>query len=301
MNREKCNEPEVSMITVVNSDSSFDAIFKLLHSFFPQEGGIDYEFIVVDEENKQKAKIYSERFPWVNLIQTKEMTRGSHLRNVALQIARGNIIVFLEDHITVQKNYLKNLKSCFSNNFDAVGGPVINGNTDRLSSWIQYFCDYHKYTVNIQEGEIDNLPGCNFAYRSDSLKELGFFKEGNFKLEYLFNEKAKQKGKKFYFSHSLKIKHFEDKNIFDIWAYRFHYGRVFASKRGFPRWKRISYTVLSPFVAMVEYIRIFKNIRGDQTYLRKFVECSPLLLLTLFIWMFGECLGYIFGNNTSKN
>lgn len=300
MNRKKCNKPEVSIIVVVNTSASPDTIFRLLDSFYPQHGNIVYEFIVVEEENEQRAKIYSEHFPWVNLIQIKERTPGSHERNVALQIAKGDIIVFMQDHITVEKDYLQNLKKCFLNDCDAVGGPVINGCTEKLSNWVLYFCEYHKWTVNIREGEIDDLPGCNFAYRSDSLKELGFFIEGNFKLEFLFNEKARQKGKHLYFFRGLKVKHFADKDIFDLWSYRFRYGRVFASKRGFPGWKRISYAALFPLVAAVEYVRIFRNIRGDRICLKKFIESSPLLLLTLFIWMFGECFGYLFGSNISQ-
>ena len=288
----KDDVPEVSIIVIVNNNAPSDAIFNLLHSFYPQEGNISFEFIVIDEQNEQKAKTYSERFPWVKLIQMETLTRGSHLRNMALQQAQGEIIVFLEDHVTVRHDYLKSLHASFSKGYDIVGGPVINGNTQMLYSWVQYFCEYHKWLPIINEGEIGDLPGCNFAYRSDLLKRLGPFIEGYFKLESLFHEKAKQDGYKLYFDHQLEVKHFEDKKILKFMMYRFQYGRLFAEKRGFRVWKRIAYIILSPLVAIFEYTRIFGHARHDLTYLKKFIQCTPLILLTLFIWMFGECMGY---------
>ena len=293
METNKDDMPKVSIIVLVNNNAPFDAIFNLLHSFFPQEGDISFEFIVIDEQNEQKAKTYSERFPWVKLIQMERLTRGSHLRNMALQQAQGEIIAFLEDHVTVRHDYLKTLLASFSKGYDIVGGPVINGSTQTLCSWVQYFCQYHKWLPIIKEGEIYDLPGSNFAYRSDLLKRLGPFIKGDFKLESLFHEKAKQNGYRLYFDHQLEVKHFEDKKILKLLTYRFQYGQLFASRRGFHVWKRITYIVLSPLIALLEYARIFVHARHDRICLKKFIQCTPLLLVTLFVWMAGECVGYL--------
>lgn len=293
MKQDKDDKPKVSIIVVVNVDSGFDLIFDLLRSFYPQAGHINFEFIVVDERNEQRAKIYCKQFPWVTLIQPEKLLPGSHFRNIALQQARGEIIVFWEDHVLIPDNYLKNLVTSLSKGYDMVGGPVENGNTAKLDAWVQYFCEYHKWLPIRPEGEIEDLPGCNFAYRADLLKKLGPFPEGRFKLESLFHERAKQRGSGLYFSHGLKVAHFDNKKIADIWVYRFHYGRLFASRRRFPVWKRIAYVIFSPLIALNEYLRIFKHARHDRTHLKKLIQCTPLLLLTLFIWMAGECVGYI--------
>lgn len=293
METNKDNTPKVSIIVMANNNAPSDAVFNLLHSFYPQEAGISFEFIVIDEQNEQKAKTYSERFPWVKLIQIERLTRGSHLRNMALQLAQGEIIAFLEDHVTVRHDYLKNLLASFSKGLDIVGGSVINGNGQMLYSWVQYFCEYHKWLPSLKEGEINDLPGCNFAYRSHLLKRLGPFIEGDFKLETLFHEKAKQNGYRLFFDHQLVVKHFDDKKILKLLTYRFQYGRLFAARRGFQVWKRIIYIVFSPLIALFEYTRIFGHARYDRIYLKKFIQCTPLLLLTLFVWMAGESVGYL--------
>lgn len=291
--------PEVSIITVVNTNSPYEAVFNLLDSFYPQEGDISFEFIVVEGENEKKAEIYSKNYPWVKLVSVEKVTRGSHLRNIALKHVHGKFIVFMEDHITVQKDYLINLLKCFSKGYDIVGGPVENGFQDSLNSWAHYFSEYHKWIPIVREGEIGDLPGCNFAYRSDLFRRLGLFTEGNFKLESLFHERAKKIGKRLYFSHGLKIKHFDNKNTVDLWMYRFQYGRLFASKRGFPLWKRTSYAMLSPLIALNEYVRIFNRVKNDRFYLKKFIQCTPVLISTLLIWMAGEFTGYVFNDKRS--
>jgi GT2 family glycosyltransferase len=295
MKQEKTDQPKVSIIVVANRDSGLDLIFDLLRSFYPQAGDISYEFIVVDEQNEDRAKIYREQFPWVTLIQTEIPLSGSHFRNIALQKARGDIIVFWEDHVFVPKNYLKNLVATLSESYDIAGGPVENGNYENLPSWVQYFSEYHKWLPARPEGEVEDLPGCNFAYRADLLKRLGPFPGGRFKLESLFHEKAKKQGCRLYYSRGLQVAHFDGKSIRDIWAYRFHYGWLFAARRGFPLWKRFTYVVLSPVIALNEYLRIFNHARHDRIYLKKLIQCTPLLLPTLYIWMVGECFGYVAG------
>ena len=177
MKRGKTDQPKVSIIVVANQDSGIDLVFDLLRSFYPQAGGISFEFIVVDEQNERRAKIYREQFPWVTLIQTEKLLSGSYLRNIALHHARGDIIVFWEDHVLVPKNYLKNLVASLTETYGIAGGPVENGNKENLPSWVQYFSEYHKWLPTRAEGEIEDLPGCNFPYRSDLLKRLGPFPE----------------------------------------------------------------------------------------------------------------------------
>ena len=143
------NKPVVSFIVVVNTNSFFGAIFNLLDSFYPQEGSIPFEFIVIEEENKETERIYRQRFPWVKFLTVEKMLRGSSLRNMALCHARGEIIAFLEDHITVRSDYLKNLMGCFDAGYGIVGGPVENGATKFPDGWVEYFAEYNKWFPQI--------------------------------------------------------------------------------------------------------------------------------------------------------
>jgi glycosyltransferase involved in cell wall biosynthesis len=285
----------VSIIAVVTEDRGSDSIFSTLNSFLQQEGDIDFEFIVVDEANEQREKIFSEHFPWVKLIQTERLLPVPYLRNIALQHARGEIIAFADDHIFFLPRYLKSLVAVFSKGYRIVGGPVANANQEAFAGWVQHFCEYHNWLPGILEGVVEDLPGSNFAYHADLLNKLGPFPEGQFGVETHLHKKAMEEGNELYLCHGLRIAHVNDEKISNFWARRFKYGRLFAARRSFPIWKRITYTLISPLIALIEYIRIFNHARHDRTYLKKFIQCTPLLLLTLFIWMAGECFGYVTG------
>jgi GT2 family glycosyltransferase len=289
------DKSQVTIIVVVTEDRGFDSIFHLLHSFLPQEGDIDIEFIVVDELNKEREKIFREEFPWVKLLQVQKLMSVPYMRNVALQHARGEIIAFADDHVLFHRKYIENLITAFSKGYRIVGGPVLNANPETMASWLQYFCEYHHFLLTRKDGEVQDLPGCNFAYRADLLKELGGFQEGSFGVETFLHKKARQKGNKLYFCHGLEIAHINDNRTRFFWKRRFRYGLLFASRRGFPTIRRVVYGLLSPLIAVKEYILIFSHVRGDQNFLMKFIQCTPLLVPTLFIWAAGECAGYLFG------
>lgn len=285
--------PVVSFVVVVNNDAPFEAVFKLLDSFYPQESAVPYEMIVVENKDEVRAKIYARRYPWVELLQIEGLPRGSRPRDTALEISKGEYIVFLEDHITVERDYLKNLVDLFRKGYDGVAGPVFIGREDSASAWVEYFCEYHKWLPCRPEALIDDLPGCGFAYRRCLLDALGAFPAADFKLESLFNQRAVQKGYKLYFSHAIPVRHFDDKSFSELLRYRFHYGRTFSAQRGFGLARRLLYAFLFPVIALVEYVRIVRDVFYDEYLRKRFIAYSPWLVLTLFIWMFGECLGYL--------
>lgn len=285
--------PKVSIIVGVFGLKGIDAIFNALDSFLPQEGDIEFEFIVVDVANEQRERIYRERFPWIKLIKIEKLIHEPHMRNIALQQAQGDIILFTEDHVLFPHNYLKTIVKAFSEGHVIVGGPVLNANPEVFFGWVQYFLEYNKWFPGVRQEIIEDLPGCNYAYHIDLVKKLGPFPEEQIRLDTNFHKIAREKGNKLSYYHDLKIAHINDGKIKNIFIQRFQFGRLFAARRGFAVWKRIAYIILSPVIAILEYIRIINHSRHDRTYLIKLIQTTPLLLPALFIWMAGECVGYI--------
>jgi len=158
---------------------------------------------------------------------------------------------------------------------------------------VQHFCEYHNFLSTVTEGEIADLPGSNFAYHRDVLEMLGSFPEGRYGLETHVHNRVRREGNQLFFCHGLAVNHVNETSMAAVMSRRFKYGRLFAARRGFPVWKRLAYVVLSPLVVLTEYVRIFMHVRRDQTHLKRFVRCTPLLLPTLVVWMAGECCGYL--------
>lgn len=294
------HKPEVSIIVGVTPRKGFNSIFNLLETIFSQKGDITFECIVVDAFDKQREKIYREYFPHVKLVQTEALLYEPCLRNIGMKQAQSEIITFLEDHILLSRSYLKNLVKLFSNGYKIVGGTVANANPESFFGWTQYFCEYNKWIPGLPAGIVEDLPGCNFSYHAEVLKKLGPFPEGEFGVDTYFHKKAKYAGYKLYLCSGLEVAHVNDTKLRVTSIERFKYGQLFAARRGFTRRKQILYIVLSPVIAILEYIRIFKHTRHNSFYLKKLIHCTPFLLPILFIWMMGECSGYLFGYGRPK-
>ena len=301
MKPDRHKKPVISIVTVVTEDRGLDSIFGLLDSFLPQEDDVDFEFIVVDEDSDQRKKIFDERFPWVELVQTSRLMPVPQMRNIALPHIRGEIIAFVEDHVLLPGGYLKCVVDLFSRGHRAVGGPVENANPQSLASCVQHFCEYHNFLSTVTEGEVEDLPGSNFAYHEDVLEMLGSFPEGKYGVETHLHNRAKKDGTGLYFCHGLGVHHINETSIAAVMSRRFKYGRLFAARREFPAWKRLAYVVLSPLIVPLEYMRILKHVRQDRACVKRFVRCTPLLLPTLFVWMAGECVGYLAGVRSGKD
>jgi GT2 family glycosyltransferase len=289
--------PEFSVIVVINNDSPEEELFRCLASFHPQDGNVSFDFIVLDEADEGRGQIYRLRFPWVTFVTVGKMARGSRPRNLALNHARGDYVVFLEDHVTVRSDHLLRLRQIFAAGYDGIGGAVMNGSPESVGAWLQYFCDYHQWLPCRPSGDIGDLPGCNFAYRASTLKKLGAFVESRHKLEWLFNVRAKKQGARLYFASDAPAIHYShDANtVFQYCRYRFLYGRDFAAHRGLGFWKRMIFALLSPALIGLVLFRIWKNVRLDRSLLTKFWRLSPILLVTVMIWAAGEMCGYLFG------
>ena len=288
--------PTVSIVTAVTRDRGPDSVFGLLESFAPQVDDVDFEFIVVDEEDDRRRKVFEERFPWVELIQTSKLMPVPQMRNFALPRVRGEIVGFVEDHALLPEGYLRNLVGVFARGYRVAGGPVENANPQSVASRVHHFCEYHNFLSTVNEGEIADLPGSNFAYHKDVLEMLGRFPEGTYGVETHTHNRMKQEGNRLHFCHGLSVHHINETNITAVMSRRFTYGRLFAARRGFSVWKRLAYIVLSPLVVLAEYVRIFMHVRRDRTHLKRFARCTPLLIPTLVVWMAGECLGYLSGS-----
>lgn len=295
MTRTESNIPQISIIVGMNEEEGSEIVYQFLESVRSLGEDIPHETIIVARKNKQREILFQKEYPWVRLIQVEKRRAGGYFRNIAVQQARGQFLAFFEDHVVVHANYLKRLTRTFDKGYDIVGGSVTNGNPETVSSWVQYFCEYHKWLPCLKGGLRDDLPGSNFACTKHALQELGAFSEERYKLESHFFHKARKRGFVLYFAPDIRTRHFNEKRVMHFSEKRFHYGRLYAARRGFSPLRRLIYILLSPLIAGVEYLRILNHARCSAMYLKKFILCTPQLLATLFIWMSGECMGYLFG------
>ena len=124
--------PQISILVGLNEEEGSDIVYQLLDSIRALDDNITYEVVVVSLKNEQREMLFQERYPWIQLIRADTAISGGNFRNIAVKHAKGQFQVFLEDHVIVHMDYLKNLVSAFDKGYDIVGGSVANGNPEKF-------------------------------------------------------------------------------------------------------------------------------------------------------------------------
>ena len=172
-------------------------------------------------------------------------------RNQGLQQARGEIIVFIDDDVVVEPNWLSELMRCYKDkDIAAVGGSEIKpystgimrkiwfkmrrNVTGKILSSGEVISNFSPYKKQV-EG-VDCLPGANMSIRADVLKRIGGYDEfygGNgYREETDFGPRIIKLGMKILFNPKASLYHKESNaggnvSAMDIkkwcyWYYRNH-------------------------------------------------------------------------------
>lgn len=148
----------------------------------------DFEVLVVDNNStdttEERVKLFIEQFPCLQLNYLKEPRQGvSYARNLGVNKAKGDYIVFIDDDETVAPDFLKSLSAFFRNYPQAklVAEPVIPVFETEMPRW------FSPYTARLITGAYDqgervkvlkakDYPGTGHA----TFKRELFFEYGDF-------------------------------------------------------------------------------------------------------------------------
>ncbi|MGC8625002.1 MAG: glycosyltransferase [Phycisphaerae bacterium] len=134
----------------------------------------NYEVIVVDDGSTDTLPEIVREYP-VKLIQSEN--KGlSNARNVGLEAATGEIIVYLDDDACPTPYWLHFLVETFrSGKFVGVGGPNIAPPGDADIADAVAHSPGGPIHVLLSDTEAEHIPGCNMAFLTKSLRAVGGF------------------------------------------------------------------------------------------------------------------------------
>jgi glucosyl-dolichyl phosphate glucuronosyltransferase len=148
---------------------------------------LNWELIVVDNNSTDDTREVVERF----LTQTKTICRYIHecrqglsfARNTGIQHALGEIIVFTDDDVIVDKNWIRNISEAFGKHDAAcIGGKILPQWEKPCPVWLKgklleylALCDYGNETVRMSEPRVW---GANLGIRASIFRKYGLFNTG---------------------------------------------------------------------------------------------------------------------------
>jgi glucosyl-dolichyl phosphate glucuronosyltransferase len=150
---------------------------------------LEWEVVVVDNNSHDQTseivesfcRRYPQRFRYVF-----EPAQGlSYARNAGIRQARGNVIAFTDDDLTVQPDWLKNLTAPLRDEkWAGAGGRILPAQSFVAPRWYAPNDPYNMggvlyahFDLGDQAGELDRAPhGANMAFRKSLFDKYGDFR-----------------------------------------------------------------------------------------------------------------------------
>ncbi len=188
-------------------------------------------------------------------------------RNEGLRRAQGQVIVFIDDDVSFEPDFISRHVAAHADGTDVVQGRVTEQGSKHPTqpTWLTESLRFKGGDNYDRDGATNNITGCNFSIRREVVERIGYFDE-NFKgvsvrEESDYARRAFKAGLKFKFSASAALFHHKSasggvgtgvKNNFFEQSY--YYCELMFAKKHFPAWTVFSYRLRL-------YLRGFKNLR----------------------------------------
>jgi GT2 family glycosyltransferase len=181
------NPPEISII--ISTHNRSQSLLQTLKSIgqleYPQDR---FEVIVVDDgsvdDTREVLTRFSRRAPFSFKYRSKKDEGVSSARNMGIGMARGEVLVFIDDDCAATNSWLKNLTAQInSDEVGVIGGPEkIPPEGPLLSRCVGYIVNSFVGAAGLFKGEGPRLgrfypKGCNMALTKRVLHEVGLFDE----------------------------------------------------------------------------------------------------------------------------
>lgn len=225
-------KPHASVI--IPSYNSRDTIARCLESLLAQPCRSAFEIIVVDSSDDDTAIIVSERFPQVRLISQKERVLSGRARNIGVEAALGDILLFIDSDCMAEESWIhKMLAAHAAGDHWAVAGSVLNGNPESAVSWASYVTEFSEYMpVGGIRPRISG-PTCNISYKREVFERNGGFDENlRMYVDYEFNSRMKAVGGSLLFAPDIRVRHWHRTSLREYAKHEIQRGRAALMLRG---------------------------------------------------------------------
>lgn len=285
--------PSVSVVIASIVGAPF--IDECLDSLAIQAKDSSAEVIVVACGAADYAARIATKFPWVRVIHRSERETVPDLRRHGVEQAGGDIVAIIEEHCVAAPDWIKQaIQAHESGDFGVVGGPVAADAYTRLRDWVVYFCEYNNYLPPWQEGGAHDLGSANIAYSRAVLLKYKDQLSGGY-WEAGLHPRLFADGVKFHAAAAMVVYHRGPFNFGYYLQQRFWFSRAFAGARRLPPSRRAAYLLASPLLPFLLLARMAMRVSKQHCHVDKFVQCLPLFVPVLVVYVAGEFMGYLAG------
>ncbi|HSB90116.1 MAG TPA: Gfo/Idh/MocA family oxidoreductase [Anaerolineales bacterium] len=292
--------PEASIILVVGNQRARAA--RALESILHQDGIDRAEVLLVDLGRPGHPPLPGSEQPLVRVLGGEGLRSYGPARAEAVGRARGEFVVFMEEHCLAQPGWLRSLVSRLSDGpWAGVGPRVVSANPGVGFSDAMEMIEYGRWVTKRSPRETEMLPGNNSAYRRQDLLDLGPELESLFLADTVLQWRLMDEGKRLFEEPGAVIAHRHPVTLWSAVRGEFLYHIGFAGARaesfGWPWPVRLGYAAASVIIPWLRLSRMLRATEDDRTATR-LRRSLPGVLLLLYSSVLGQAVGAVWGSGS---
>jgi glycosyltransferase involved in cell wall biosynthesis len=284
--------PQVSV--VIPSYNSTRTIRPCLRALLSQQTRWSFEIIVVDSSSDGADQIIAAEFPQVCLHHFSERRSVGAARNIGVEKARGEVILFLDTDCIAGPAWIDQMVQGIHNlEADGVGGALGNGTPGSLSGSIGYYLEFFRFLpYSGQPYPTFYLVGGNCGFERQVF-DLARYTDQSVGDDLSFNWQLIQQGKRLWFLPSVAVSHLNKTGLSTVLRYQYKLGEGACRYRGLTSPKLMRFLKRLPVAVFFMPLGILPMIaavilkrRGVAEFL-KFMALLPLALAVNGVWALG--------------
>jgi glycosyltransferase involved in cell wall biosynthesis len=279
---------------IIPSYNSRTTIGRCLEALRNQRTEFEHEVIVVDSSDDGTGEIVASQFPEIRLVRLPERTLPGPARNLAIEQARSDLLVFTDADCAPEPQWLQRMILAQAGTSSvAVGGAVLNGLPKNPVAWSGYLLEFSEKLPAYPRGYVDLLPTCNVSFKREAFERHGLFPVDLWPSEdHIFSWRLVQAGERLLFDPTIRVDHIFRPRMTAFLRHQVRLGEASAAARrqvDLPH----AWLVDSPLRWLTPAMRCMsieaRLARRDPANLLRFNLLAPLCAAGLVAWGIGFC------------
>ncbi len=250
-------------------------------------------FVVNSSPEEETARLVATQYPEVRFFQSPIRLHPHAARNLAVNHALGDLLVFSDPDVEMRENWLALLVAAWQAGHEAGGGAM----GLRRRTWWEcsvHLTKFHLLLPGLADRDLWIAPTANAFYSRRVWERIGPFSPHGFSGDAVMSWMAARAGFPPRFVAAAVVDHIHGGNLKRLLRERFVRGREFLMARAeFERWSRtrvILYLLAAPALVLVVLART-ANWANRAGWLAPYLLSLPVQALAQSAWSAGEAQG----------
>lgn len=291
------DRPTASIVMVASAgEMSVRHILSVLRA---QNIANELEIVISARENAVAELSQIESSPFFDIqVVTGDFTTSARARVPAVLEARGDIIIFCEDHcFPTSDDWAEKIITPLAFDHAAVGPTIENSNPNSAMSWANLLIEYGPWVGNTKSEQQAFIPGHNSCYKTAELLSYGDQLGEMLEVEWVLHRDLVRKGKTLWVTAEAACEHLNFSLFRQSVLLHFFEGWSFAASRAleFNAPRRLTYGFLWPAIFLIRFWRVMGMLIDLPISRSLKLKCVFATALLLQISALGEGFGYLLG------